>query len=178
MATFRAAYPVFAPLNFDNETNEPIGYGNGVVIGRLMNVSTTDTYQIGTALSNFKHRFDSSAISLGTSEIGIDAAIKMFGFKKDGNHLTAPMMSGIPGGFGYIKGEIIKGKVGFAVEFHRFIVFTPPSRSAVTQGNSVNFTTPSITGYGLSLDGSPDDTYYFDTFAEALTYLKGLAKIE
>ena len=77
MATFRAAYPVFAPLIFDNETNEPIGYGNGVVIGRLMNVSTTDTYQIGTALSNFKHRFDSSAISLGTSEISIDAAIKI-----------------------------------------------------------------------------------------------------
>ena len=39
MATFRAAYPVFAPLNFDNETNEPIGYGNGVIIGRLMNVN-------------------------------------------------------------------------------------------------------------------------------------------
>ncbi len=177
MATDRAAFPVFAPITERSKENKPPRYGNGVVIGKLMNVSTAGNYTVCSALARHRHRFEYGIITLGTTEIPLLAASVMFGFELNSNILREKDMSGIPGGFGYIKRERLNGKIKFCVPWIYNITFTPPSDSAITQGATPTFTTPSLTGTAVSEFPAWRDLFYFDTFKEAKDFLKCKAGI-
>lgn len=177
MATDRAAYPVFAPILDEFQSCKAPRYGNGIVIGKLMNVSTAPNYTICSALARYKHRFEYAIVTLGTTEIPTAAAVTMFGYKLNANILTDPIMAGISGGFGYIKRERMDGKIKYCVPWIYNVTFTPPSDSAITKGETVTFTTPSLTGTALSETPSWRELFYFDSFKEAKAFLKCKAGI-
>ncbi len=177
MATDRAAYPVFSPIVEESQNGKPPRYGNGAVIGKLMNVSTAPNYTVCSALAKYKHRFEYAIVTLGTTEIPTMAAVTMFGYKLNANTLTEPLVTGISGGFGYIKRERIDGQIKYCVPWLYNVTFTPPSDSAITKGATTTFTTPSLTGTALSEAPSWREFFYFDSFEEAKAFLKCKAGI-
>lgn len=177
MATIGALYPVFAPIIRDSTSEKETVYGAGVIIGKMMNASTAPSFTVGSMLTNYKHRFEFAVVTLGTSEIPIAAGVAMFGYKQNGNTLSDPIMTGIPGAFGYIEKKVINGKKKFVVWWIRRVVFTPPSESAVTKGESISFTTPSITGTAIQEGKTWRDCSDFDSLLEAKKYLKYKAGI-
>lgn len=177
MATIGASYPVFTPIIKESTLNKDAVYGAGVVIGKMMNVSTTENFTVGTMLTNYKHRFEYAVVTLGTSEIPIAAGVIMFGYKQNENTISDPIMTGIPGAFGYIEKKIINGKKKYIAWWIRRVVFTPPSQSAVTKGDNISFTTPSITGTAIKEGKTWRDRSDFNSLAEAKNYLKRKAGI-
>lgn len=177
MATIGAAYPVFAPIIKEANSDKETVYGAGVIIGKMMNVSTAANFTVGSMLTNYKHRFEYAVVTLGTSEIPIVAGVAMFGYKQNGNTLSDPIMTGIPGAFGYIEKKVIRGQKKYVVRWIRRVVFTPPSESAVTKGESVSFTTPSIIGTAVREGKTWRDSSGFESLSEAKSYLKRKAGI-
>lgn len=177
MATDRAAYPVFSPIIKASGDKKPPRYGNGVVIGKLMNVSTAASYTVASELAKYKHRFEYAAVTLGTTEIPTLAAIAMFGYEQNANVLSEPVMTGIAGGFGYIRRERIDGVIKYCVPWIYNVTFTPPSDSAITKGATATFTTPSVTGTAVSEFPKWRELFYFETFSEAKAFLNCKAGI-
>lgn len=177
MATVGASYPVFAPIIKEATSEKEAVYGAGVVVGKMMNVSTAASFTVGSMLTNYKHRFEYAVVTLGTSEIPIVAGVAMFGYKQNGNTQSDPIMTGIPGAFGYIEKKVKNGKKSYVVRWIRRVVFTPPSESAVTKGESISFTTPSITGTAIREGKTWRDCSGFESYSEAKEYLKCKAGI-
>lgn len=175
--TDRAAFPVFSPILKSSANGKPPVYGHGVKIGKLMNVSTAPVYTVASELAKNKHRFEYAAVALGITEIPTVAAKVIFGYRQNGNTLSEPPTAGIQGGFGYCKRERIDGEIKWCAVWMYSVTFSPPSDSAITKGETVTFTTPSLTAIAVNELPAWREFNYFPTFEQARDYLKCKAGI-
>lgn len=85
---------------------------------------------------------------------------------------TAPYV-----GVGRIVTKMVNGAYKYKVEFLYKVKFSEPSKEEQTKGESIEFSTPSVTGVVAAL-GDVDNTWSktktFTTKSDALTYLKNL----
>lgn len=190
MYQYKTAYPVFAPIASEGAATAPT-YSKGAFIGEAMTVGMTPQFNSAPlfgddrAVANVT-AFKQLDISLQTTTLPLEAFNAMFGAthtpaapettKEKVSEKTTDAAK--YGGFGFIAG----GLAGNAEEYHLFwmpkVKFTPPAETYNTNGDSIAFGTPSITGVGLADNtGEWRSREVYATLADALKALKTKAQI-
>lgn len=83
----------------------------------------------------------------------------------------------IPVGFGYITGTMVDNVKKYKVKFYKKVTFKPFEVDSKTNGDKLEFTTPSVEGAIATLaDGEWKDEATLETEALAIAYLKSLFK--
>lgn len=166
--TDRALFPVFTP-------NE---HGEGVRLGKLMNVSVAERFLQLSALNNFRHIFNYAVVTLGSTYISAKAYEKAFGAYVTENQIIDQPLMGVPGSFGYIVRNVEDGNKKWCVIWIERITFAPPPDSAITKASSTTFVTPSITGIAQEDGTGWRKKTDFATIKEAKKFLKTKAGVE
>lgn len=166
--TDRALFPVFVPN----------AHGEGVKLGKLMNVSVAESFTQLSALNEYRQIFNYAAVTLGSTHISSKAYEKAFGAYVTENMIIDQPLMGIPGKFGYIKRDVEDGIKKWCVVWIERITFTPPPDSAITKASSTTFVTPSITGMSQENGTGWRKKFFFETLREAKEFLKAKAGVE
>ena len=122
--------------------------------------------------------FQSGSVTMGIDDDDITTMAKLLGHSVDNE--TGAMTRTVTDVAPYVGlGRIILKQVGgvykYKVEFLYKVKFSEPSQTDNTKGETVEFTTPELTGIVSALaNGKWSITNTFDTYTEALSYLEGL----
>ena len=166
--TDRALFPVFTPN----------AHGEGVVLGKLMNVSVAENFLQLSGLNNFRYIFNYAAVTLGSTYISAKAYERAFGAYVTDNQIIDQPLMGMPGKFGYIVRNVENSDKKWCVIWIERITFAPPPDSAITKASSTTFVTPSITGIAQEDGTGWRKKTFFPTLKEAKDYLKEKAGVE
>lgn len=191
MYQYKIGFPVFAPIASEGAAAAPT-YSEGAFLGEAMVVGMTPQFNSASLHGDDKSvanvtAFKQLDLSLQTTTLPLAAYTAMFG----ATH-TKPVPASVKekvsekatdtakyGGFGFITG----GLSGNTEEYHLFwmpkVKFTPPAETYNTNGESISFGTPTVTGVGLA-DNTGEWRYreVYATLADALEALKTKAQIE
>ncbi len=166
--TDRALFPVFTPN----------AHSEGVILGKLMNVSVAESFTQLSALNEYRLIFNYAAVTLGSTYISAKAYERAFGAYVTENQIIDQPLMGVPGKFGYIKRTVEDGKKKWCVVWIERITFTPPPESAITKASSTTFVTPSITGMSHEDGTGWRKKFFFDSLREAKDFIKKRAGVE
>lgn len=160
MATIKARLPVWIPTN-----------GAAVALGGMMSVSVAPIYEKTSALGGGKLIFKGATVSLNTTHLPTAAYSAMFNADDttDGELVDGPVC-GAKGTLAYITGEQVGNVRSWIVHEIYGVQFIPPADSAVTCGERVTFTTPSLTGEVEESGSVWRKRSFFATESEALEY--------
>lgn len=190
MYQYKTAFPVFAPIKSEEAAAAPT-YDKGAFLGEAMSVGMTPQFNSASLYGDDKAvanvtAFKQLDLSLQTTTLPLAAYTAMFGAthteavpestKEKVSEKTTDAAK--YGGFGFITGGLSNNEE----EYHLFwipkVKFTPPAETYNTNGDSISFGTPSVTGVGLA-DNTGEWRYreIYATLADALEALKTKAQI-
>lgn len=160
MATIKARLPVWIPTD-----------GAAVSLGGMMSVSVAPIYEKTSALGGGRLIFKGATISLNTTHLPTAAYSAMFNADgtTDGELIDGPAC-GAKGTLIYLTGEQAENVCSWTVHEIYGVQFIPPADSAVTCGERVTFTTPSLTGEVEESGSAWRKRSFFATESEALEY--------
>ncbi len=187
MPAYKAAYPTFMPIQKEVLGGPPV-YDPGVLIGEMMTVTLNPEFNSASLYGDdravvTKSAFRQLAITLNTTRIPIKAASMMFGETIRENNKTNISNSSDrihDGGLLFVIGDIDEDGNDIYVLYQVYKAqFPPPNESYTTQGESISFNTPSMTGTGVALkNGDWRRKDYFATKEEAFIELAKRAQLE
>jgi phi13 family phage major tail protein len=183
MAVISAAKPLFAPKVANPGTTGPI-YETPQAVGKLIGIEVKPQYKSGTlyaddSIAEEKKVFNYADVILNTSTLPFAVAAKMFGWQqanpKMGDEITESIYDeNKEGAFGYVYGQVVDGATTYVAVFLPKVKFDVPEEKYETQGENINFQTPTINGKAYA--NTAGDWRLKEQFAEinqALTYLEG-----
>lgn len=188
MADIGLCVPAIAPITNENTETGELTYGSGCLIGKAIKCDINPTYAEASLYAdngeaeNVKE-LTKADVTLGTSTIPIESLPIMFDATVSGEtgEENIDFASGDNApyvGFGIIKTEMVEGIKKFALYWLHKVKFVPPSESFSTQGESITFATPSISGKAVPIN-NPDskkrkwkNVKYYKTASEAIAALK------
>lgn len=174
-----------------------VTFSEGMLIGKAISVDKSiDFNDVKLHADNELAESDNS-FSKGTITINTDD----YGFKKENipkvqaflfGHTYVAAKEGVPEhivknaddvrpfvGVAYVKTRKKDNELSYEVTVIYKVQFNPGSESAQTKGESVEFKTPTITGNIITCTindkaGVYEETYFFDAYEDAVTFIKTL----
>lgn len=174
-----------------------VTFSGGMLIGKAISVDKNLEFNDSKLFADNEIAESDNSFSKGTITINTDD----YGFKKEDipkvqaylfGHTYVPAAEGVPEhivknaddirpfvGVAYIKTRKKNNEISYEVTLIYKVQFNPGSESGQTKGESVEFKTPTITGSISTCTvndkaGAYEDTYFFDTYEEAVTFIKTL----
>lgn len=183
MAGISAAKPMFAPMQEQTKTTDPL-YGAAQAVGKMISVEVKPQYKVGTLyadddVAEEKKVFNYADVVLNTSTLPLACAAVMFGKTntnpKEGEDIYDNVNDEAQyGAFGYIYGQVVDKKTSYIVVFLPKVMFDVPEEKSETQGENITFQTPTINGKAyISDSGDWRIKTPCATMAEAITTLEG-----
>ncbi len=186
MAQISARMPIICKRTVTEEGK--VAFSGGVAIGKMITTTVTPAQNNvklygDDAVAEKDNGVTSAAITLNTTHIPSKAAPLMFGAKYIEKTDTEPeqviFKDGDEGevlGYAYIDGHKENSKNKFRVVLIPYVTFTLPAETSNTKGETVAFTTPSVSGTAEidPVTGEWRHYYYFDTAAAAIEFIKEL----
>lgn len=158
-------------------------YADGFVCGEAMTTSVNPQYAESTvygdnrAVSN-KKKFKNAAVAMGTTRLPLPACSTMFGHKVDAETGAVTYNAGDEAnyvGYGFISKEDVDGVTKYIGCVLYKVMFSEGENSYETEGENINFKTPSVSGMAMPEDdGDWKDVMPFDTEDEAYEWIKGV----
>ena len=181
MAYFGARTPIIAKLKDDTPT-----YENGFECGEAMEISlepgsSEATLYGNNQATNSVNRFKSLAVTLDVTRLPKEAYTVIFGrtVSESGGVTFNTNDTTHYVGFGFVTMEEIDGVQKYIPYWVYKVKFAAPASKAKTIGDSIEFSTPSLTGTAIALpDGKYQDFDICETEEAAITWLKEKAAIE
>ena len=184
MANFGLSRPIIAKYN------EEAGiYTDATKCGGAMNTSVTPNYASGSLyadniLKEQVEEFSNAKVELGVDRVPIKAGKLLFGHKitEDGEETHSTEDSGGYVGYGFITVEKKNGKNVYRACFLPKVKFAEGAESYQTHGDSIQFTTPTLSGTA-TCNNKKEWRYkspYFDTEEECdkwITEKMGLKEV-
>ena len=178
MAYFGLRKPFIAKWNPGNT------YTNGMVVGEAVSEEVNPNYAEGALYGDDKQvesekEFSNADVTLGTTDLPISAASLLFGHEVSGTEIIYRSSDVAP----YVGvGTVIPEKINGVRKYVALIIvktqFAENAESYTTKGESITFSTPTISGKAITGD---DDKWKvrkeFATEAEAETYVKNFLNI-
>lgn len=156
MATYRACSPYFGKCE-DNTIEKSKTIKNAVPIGKMVeatikpNIKEATLYADDGVAEQVKI-FDYADVTLGIDELSLEAAKDMYGWNAESDFSDGTLIvekdDAQPnyGTYGHIHGVIKNGKRSYVVTMLHRVIFELPEEKVTTMGESLTFSTPSITG--------------------------------
>lgn len=150
MAVYGAKSPVFAPFAEPENGTEPIKYGAGQAVGKLVSCGVTPNAAEGSlyadnVLAEYVREPTDTSITLETDDMAIDRAAMLFGATIVGNDLVYRQTDNSPlGGYAFYHTAM---RDGFKYHIGHFFPKVRASRNAktfTTKGSSITFGTASV----------------------------------
>lgn len=155
MAVISAAKPTFAPMKTTVGTDKKV-YETPQVIGKLIGVEVKPQYKSGTlhaddSVAEEKKVFNYADVILNTSTLPFECAAVMFGWMNQNPKMGDEIVETIYdeskyGAFGYVYGEVVDNKTYYVGVLLPKVKFDLPEEKYETQGENINFQTPTING--------------------------------
>ena len=188
MAFYKASLPVIAKRT---EGDTDVTFSGGEYLGKLISVSTAPTtYDVKLyGDDNVAERakgVSEVALTINTTTFPLSMVKTLFGGKftekteSEGAHAEKASADNAEYvAFGFCYSEMIGGDEKAFVKFYPKVKFAVPSESFTTQGETITFGTPTLnaTAENDALKGFYEQTYQFDSAADAVTKLKTLTGI-
>lgn len=154
MANFGLSHPIMAKLNVAT------GVYSGVFkCGKAINTSVTPNYNEGetradNGLDESIKEFKDATVELGVNTLPKKAAEILFGHKveEDGTETSNANDSGSYVGYGFIVAEVNAGVKQYRACFLTKVKFKEGAESYQTKGDSIAFTTPTLSGAAFGND--------------------------
>ena len=190
MAATGLKYPVYGIITRMNDGAAPT-YGTPGVIGKAIKADVTFNSAEGKlycddALGEYAYKFTDGSVVLGVDEITEAKKAALLGYTLTAASGSNKLIMGAADvaphvGFGYFKTIMVDGVRKYRTYFYYDVVFRETGDSAETANESINFSTPEITGTILPITGFGKDNFAeimtFDTEAAAKTHLHELVGI-
>ena len=181
-------------------TESSVTFSEGKRIGKGITINKSNEYSETKLYADNELAESDESFSKGTLTINTDD----YGFKKEDvlpvqaylfGHEYKPANESEPEqliksssdkrpflGIAYIKTRKKNGELSYEVTLIYKVKFNPSAEDSKTKGESVEFSTPTITGsvYTCAADGKQDayeKVLEFDTYEEAVTFIKELFSI-
>lgn len=124
-------------------------------------------------------------LEMGMDDLSEEFEISALGVNKDssGEYLEDTDDLGTPGGYGYIQVSVYKGVRKYIANWFYKVLFGKSDEESTTKGESIEYSTPTITGtvMGVNVDATGKAKFRrrkeFSTYSEALAFLNQLAGI-
>lgn len=188
MATYSACSPYFGKCE-DNTIENSKSIETAVAIGKMIETTVKPNFKEVTlyaddAIAEQVKALDYADVTVGIDELSFEAAKDMFGFTtlssfKDGS-LVIEKDDAQPnyGTYGYIHGVMKGGKKTYVATMLHRVLFELPEDKVTTMGESIAFSTPSISGKAYKDSAGEWRTRCFDigTLKEAKEILEKLVK--
>lgn len=193
MATYRACSPLFGQCQ-DNTLESSKTVDNTTAIGKMIEVTVKPNFKetILYADDDVAEKvkiFDNADITLGIDELDLMAATEMFGFTTTEVTSNSEKVKTVAekydtqpnyGAFGYIYGAMKERKQTYVVVVLHRAIFDLPEEKATTMGESITFSTPSISGKAYKdVDGNwRTRCFNISTLEKAKIILEKLTKFD
>lgn len=185
MAQFIAKMPVIAKRKISDEGTK-VTFEEGMILAKMMSCTVTPTQNKVEVygdddVAEQDNSVTGAAVALNTTYLPTEPAAYMFGseYKKatetEPEQLISKDSDEAPEvAYGYIDGHKQDGKKKFRVRIIPRVVFNQPAETSNTKGNTVTFTTPSISGTAKvdPVTGEWKHDYFFDSAKAAVDFLK------
>ena len=185
MAQFIAKMPVIAKRKI-SEDGTTVTFEEGMILAKMMSCTVTPTQSNvevygDDAVAEKDNSVTGAGVTLNTTYLPTKPAAYMFGSEYKEKTETEPEQiiskdsdEAPEVAYGYIDGHKQDGKKRFRVRVIPCIVFNQPAETSNTKGNTVAFTTPSISGTAKvdPVTSEWKHDYFFDTAKEAIDFLK------
>lgn len=180
MAYFGAKTPIIAKLTNDTPT-----YEDGFECGEAMEITLEPGNSEATLYGNNQavnsiNRFKALTVTLGVTRLPKEAYTVIFGRTVGTNGGVTFSANDVTNyvGFGFVTMEEVGGVQKYVPYWVYKVKFAAPTAKATTIGDSIEFSTPSLTGTAIALsDGKYQDFDICDTEEAAIAWLKGKAGI-
>ena len=190
MAQFIAKMPVIAKRKISDD-GATVTFEEGMILAKMMSCVVTPTQSKVEVygdddVAEQDNSVTGAGITLNTTYLPTEPAAYMFGseykeatetepeqlISKDSDE--APEVA-----YGYIDGHKQDGKKRFRVRILPCVVFNQPAETSNTKGNTVAFSTPSLSGTAKvdPITGEWKHDYFFDSAKAAIDYLKKITGI-
>lgn len=169
MANFGLSHPIMAKLNVATGI-----YSGAFKCGAAINTTVTPNYNTAAIFADNVQEADvrelkNATVELGVSTLPIKAGEVLFGHKitedEDEDEVSNIDDSGSYVGYGFITAEMISGEKKYRGCFLPKVQFSEGTESYKTKGDSIEFSTPSISGTAIG-NNAKDwriKSKYFDT---------------
>lgn len=190
MAQFSAKMPVVAKRKI-SEDGTKVTFEEGMILAKMMSCTVTPTQNKVEVygdddVAEKDNSVSGAAVTLNTTYLPTKAAAFIFGseYKEKTGEEPEQMISKDSDdapevAYGYIDGHKFDGKKKFRVRIIPCVVFNQPAETSNTKGNTVAFSTPSVSGNAKTdtVTGEWKHDYFFDTAKEAVDHLKKIMGI-
>lgn len=190
MAQFIAKMPVIAKRKLSKD-GTTVTFEEGMILAKMMSCTVTPTQNKVEVygdddVAEQDNSVTGAGVTLNTTYLPTKPAAYMFGseYKEatetDPEQLISKDSDEAPEvAYGYIDGHKQDGKKKFRVRIIPRVVFNQPAETSNTKGNTVTFSTPSISGNAKvdPVTGEWKHDYFFATVKEAIDYLKNITGI-
>lgn len=190
MAKVGLRYPVFAPIQSEQEGTMPV-YGKGVVIGHAISADISFTKSESKLYADDRvveadNTITGGSITLGVDDVSDAVQVAMLGVREETEEGTKVYIDGgtaAPyGGFGYIRVQRLNGVTKYISYWVYKVMFGKSDETANTKGESLEWQTPTLSAemMGVNIGGNDVDFRKhasFETFEAAKAWVDKLAKI-
>lgn len=178
MAYFGLSNPYIAKYLSDGN------YTEGFKCGNAVSTSVTPAYNEGSVFGDNKQteylkEFKNAAVEAGVTSLPLIAKSVLFGHEINGNEeISNTEDAANYVGYGFISNEMIKGKRQYGACVLLKVLFAEGADSYATKGDSITFSTPTISGTAIAIDdGKWRKKKFFDTKKEAEAYIEAILNI-
>lgn len=172
MANFGLSHPIMAKLNVTTSA-----YSDVFKCGKAINTSVTPNYNTAALFADNAQDEDvrelkNATVELGVNTIPIKAGEILFGHKitkdEDEDEVSNIDDSGSYVGYGFITAEMISGVKKYRGCFLPKVKFSEGAESYKTKGDSIEFSTPTISGTAIGNNAKDwrRKSKYFDSEEE------------
>ncbi len=190
MAQFIAKMPVIAKRKI-SEDGTKVTFEEGMILAKMMSCTVTPTQSNvevygDDAVAEKDNSVTGAGVTLNTTYLPTKPAAYMFGSEYKEKTETEPEQiiskdsdEAPEVAYGYIDGHKQDGKKKFRVRILPCVIFNQPAETSNTKGNTVAFTTPSLSGTAKvdSVTGEWKHDYFFDSAKDAIEFLKTITGI-
>lgn len=149
MAYYGLSYPIIAKLDVKNGT-----YSDGFKCGKAVSSDVTPNYNESSLfgddeLAEYVKDFKDADVTLGTTEIPIEAASVMFGHtvNKESSTITYGTQDASNYvGYGFYASEMVDGVTKYTACWLPKVKFADSAETYTTKGESIELKTPTISG--------------------------------
>ncbi len=176
MANFGLSKPWIAKLNPSTNT-----YSDAFTCGKAINTTVTPNNNEGGVFADNQQtesvtEFKNASVVLGTDRLPVKAATLLFGHKtqEDETEVSNSDDASAYVGYGFITMEVLDGVKKYRACILHKVKFTEGEESYQTKGDSITFSTPSLSGTALadSKGNWRTKSPYFETEDKADAWIK------
>ncbi|MBR2867861.1 MAG: hypothetical protein IKB88_02185 [Clostridia bacterium] len=191
MAQFVAKLPIIAKRKI-SENGTTVTFEEGMILAKMISCTVTPTQSKvelygDDDVAEQDNSVTGAGITLNTTHLPTKPAAFMFGSEykeateKDPEQIISKDSDEAPEvAYGYIDGHKQNGKKKFRVRILPCVIFNQPAETSNTKGNTVAFTTPSLSGTAKvdPVTSEWKHDYFFDTAIAAIDFLKSTMGIQ